>query len=323
MRLRRATMYYASFLTSPNVEGNSESLCRLARIPVRCPTSCLASCPLAALALPDTPIVGHPFRHLVEYSALCRIRVAKQGSITSPSIASGQATWILHSTWLERVTQHLSHALIISCLFNPAQHCCLTDSGLLHGIRGRVLKYLEPPGLRQVSLLPVSELRVLRITEVFTTMGTTSSKEQRRGRTAHAPGSNTQPSNEPDGNANPKSDGLLAWPGRDAVDPRAPYFFKDVISVEFLQAGGYHSQSRAGALASGSATVAFFEIVGNKEQRMPEDGLYERQAWVVGAAANSWRIVREAPPAVNQRLAHWGVYIRPQSASEQVGGGCV
>lgn len=156
-------------------------------------------------------------------------------------------------------------------------------------------------------------------------MGCTMSTEQEPDYDTQAPrrcpdppGPSTRPADAPNNNANPKIEGSLAWPGRDRVDPLAPYFIVDAISEEALQTRRYHSQSRAQSITSGDATVVFKEIVGNVVQSMPLDGLYERQGWVVGAAANPWRAVKQAPLGINQRLAHWGVYIRLQSAPEEV-----
>lgn len=93
-----------------------------------------------------------------------------------------------------------------------------------------------------------------------------------------------------------KTGRLLAWPGRDQIDPRVSFSF-DIHS---------------------GPEVAFYQKNGSSIHEMPIDAVYKREAWYVGVAYNPWKIVNNFPEAAQQRLAHWAVYIRPCSSSDKV-----
>jgi hypothetical protein len=124
-------------------------------------------------------------------------------------------------------------------------------------------------------------------------------------------------------NINRKIEGSLAWPGRDIVDPRAPFTFTCELSQEYRQSGRYKTQDLRHhglsiSLMNGDRVVEFYESINRDLVRMPLDRPYSRQAWVVGVAANPWRIAESWTYGLRKRLAHWGVYIRPVSANPQV-----
>ncbi|KAF5235118.1 hypothetical protein FAUST_7281 [Fusarium austroamericanum] len=125
-----------------------------------------------------------------------------------------------------------------------------------------------------------------------------------------------------DNDINRKVEGSLAWPGRDRVDPRAPYFFskeisESLLSTERYKSGAWHQQTDHASLKYGDQVVRFWEIADEGEQCLPPDATYERQAWLVGVAANPWRAVENSRSGVRQRLAHWGIYILPQNTNDQ------
>lgn len=102
-----------------------------------------------------------------------------------------------------------------------------------------------------------------------------------------------------------KARGALAWPGRENVDPRAPYL------VETLMKPGFKQSTYPDSLE-------FYELNGNETRRMYGQETYKRQAWGVGVAANPWRAVDQSSPRVQRRLAHWGVYLHALPAANQV-----
>ncbi|OAQ85678.1 PPPDE peptidase domain-containing protein [Purpureocillium lilacinum] len=119
-----------------------------------------------------------------------------------------------------------------------------------------------------------------------------------------------------DSKLNVKVNDSLAWPGRDKVDPRAPYYFKLELSEKFLSSEAYKSRDRnykalKAELAAKRGTVGFYKTVADVPCRIPDNATFRRQAWLVGVAVNPWRAVSQRSSSVKERLAHWGVYIRP------------
>ncbi|KAL3957466.1 hypothetical protein ACCO45_008044 [Purpureocillium lilacinum] len=124
-----------------------------------------------------------------------------------------------------------------------------------------------------------------------------------------------------DSKLNVKVNDSLAWPGRDKVDPRAPYYFKLELSEKFLSSEAYkanHSSLQAlmAELAAKRGNMGFYKTAADVACRIPDNATFRRQAWLVGIAVNPWRATSQRSSSVKERLAHWGVYIRP--ADDQV-----
>lgn len=124
------------------------------------------------------------------------------------------------------------------------------------------------------------------------------------------------------GRVNHKVEGALAWPGRDNVDPRAPYTFGKCSDpdIESAMAGVRYDIFGAASQRHDDSKdiINFYRIENGREQTIPRSSSFQRRAWVVGVAYNPWRVVNGFSSGVQQQLAHWGVYIRPVAADQQV-----
>ncbi|KAL4744827.1 hypothetical protein BDW72DRAFT_74316 [Aspergillus terricola var. indicus] len=120
---------------------------------------------------------------------------------------------------------------------------------------------------------------------------------------------------------NRKVEGALAWPGRDKVDPRAPYTFGKCADPAIESAMDGIEYNIVGAatqrLDDGKDVINFYRVENGCEQIIPRSSTFERRAWVVGVAYNPWRVVNGFPTGVQQHLAHWGIYIRPLAVDKQ------
>ena len=106
---------------------------------------------------------------------------------------------------------------------------------------------------------------------------------------------------------NYKVEGALAWPGRDKIDPRAPYFLNMEVKKKHGNKIGYYD-----------SILNFHRIFDNQSQLIPLNTTYDRHAWSVGVAANPWRSISQHLPRAEQRLAHWAIYMRPQDEDSKV-----
>lgn len=153
-------------------------------------------------------------------------------------------------------------------------------------------------------------------------MGNDQSKVANSTSKTTRPGAASSPGQKPTpvqaGRVNRKVEGALAWPGRDNVDPRAPYTFGKCSDpdIESPRRGifGAASQRRDDS----KDIINFYRIENGREQTIPSSSSFQRRAWVVGVAYNPWRVVDGFSSGVQQQLAHWGVYIRPVAADQQV-----
>ncbi|KAL2853191.1 hypothetical protein BJX68DRAFT_265414 [Aspergillus pseudodeflectus] len=162
-------------------------------------------------------------------------------------------------------------------------------------------------------------------------MGQEQSKAARpTTRKATQPAASPSPSAPPNQNRKPsrtdrvnrKVDGALAWPGRDDVDPRAPYSFGKCAdpAVESAMDGIQYDIFGAALQYRDDGkkdVINFYHIENGREQTMPRLSTFERCAWVVGVAFNPWRVVDGFSSGVQQQFAHWGVYIRPLAVDKQ------
>ncbi|CAI7663644.1 unnamed protein product [Penicillium viridicatum] len=117
------------------------------------------------------------------------------------------------------------------------------------------------------------------------------------------------------------SENALAYPGREKVDVRAPYFFtKDTaphVSESRFGSGNFANQSITSRLERGDEVIEFYRIVNGLQCALAPNSTYQRQAWDVGVAMNPFRAFHWSPQFVQQKAAHWGIYIRPQAAGTQ------
>ncbi|KAJ5355943.1 PPPDE peptidase domain-containing protein [Penicillium concentricum] len=116
-------------------------------------------------------------------------------------------------------------------------------------------------------------------------------------------------------NAYRSAENSLGYPGRGEVDVRAPYMFKCEISSSgnaLKNKNQLMQLKKSERLRKRYYVVAFYQIAEGRVDRMPPYNTYQRQAWTVGIAFNRFNFTRRAPRRLREKLAHWGIYIRPQ-----------
>lgn len=118
------------------------------------------------------------------------------------------------------------------------------------------------------------------------------------------------------------AENALAYPGRERLDVRAPYFFTKSIAPHVsgsrIVSGSFANQSITSRLERGDEVIQFYQIVNGLRRELAPNSTYQRQAWDVGVAMNPFRAFHWSPQFVQQKVAHWGIYIRPQAAGTQV-----
>lgn len=110
----------------------------------------------------------------------------------------------------------------------------------------------------------------------------------------------------------------LAYPGREKVDVRAPYFFSKEPaphSTDLIKRDLFRNISQTDRLINGHEVIAFYQITGGGAYRLPPNSTYQRQPWTVGIAINPFRAVQWSTGYMREKAAHWGIYIRPQGKS--------
>ncbi|KAJ5512516.1 hypothetical protein N7463_002068 [Penicillium fimorum] len=117
------------------------------------------------------------------------------------------------------------------------------------------------------------------------------------------------------------AENALAYPGRERLDARAPYFFTNAIaphvSESRILSGKFANQSITSRLERGDEAIQFYQIVNGLQRALAPNSTFQRQAWDVGIATNPFRAFHWSPQFVQQKVAHWGIYIRPQAAGAQ------
>ncbi|KAJ5192498.1 hypothetical protein N7449_008640 [Penicillium cf. viridicatum] len=117
------------------------------------------------------------------------------------------------------------------------------------------------------------------------------------------------------------AENALAYPGRERLDVRAPYFFTKStaphVSESRIVSGNFANQSITSRLERGDEVIQFYQIVNGLQRGLAPNSTYQRQAWDVGVAMNPFRAFHWSPQFVQQKVAHWGIYIRPQAAGTQ------